>query len=55
MSVFEEPESKRTRQILLGVAEVPMDLQTAIEHGVTVVCRVAEVGEIEKLYLLISL
>ncbi len=34
--VFEEPESKRTRQILLVVCTVPMDLQMAIEHGVTV-------------------
>ncbi len=37
MSVFEEPESKRTRQALLEVGALWIDLQAAIEHGVTVV------------------
>ncbi len=37
MSIFEEPESKRTQQILLEVCALPINLQAAIEHGVTVV------------------
>ncbi len=44
-----------TRQILLEVDELPVDLQTTIEHGVTLDCVVAQIGKIEWVYLLISL
>ncbi len=37
MSIFEESESKRTRQTLVEVSTLLIDSQVAIEHGVTVV------------------
>ncbi len=37
MSILVEPESKRMHQTLLEVGALPIDLQAAIEHGVTVV------------------
>ncbi len=38
MSVLEEPESKRTRQVLLEVGALLIDLQATIEQGVTFKC-----------------